>query len=199
LNIFSGAALLTCQQTSHRLIAFSHDKLSFATIDSRVTNETKRDARWSTSIVRIPPAFILVPDELLITASSQSVNTVSQRANKRWRNVRRETLLTDWLLAVIRSSSGTRINAGGIRTILVDHLASRFVSFVTRESIVAKESLSWENAISRWEVCWQVSSAAPLNIFKENKHVKINWQHSWILSYQPLLGLGEKFRFGWKF
>ena len=42
-------------------IALSHDKLSFATIDSLVTNETRRDVRWSTSLFRIPSAFILVP------------------------------------------------------------------------------------------------------------------------------------------
>ena len=77
LNIFSGATLLTCQQTSHQQITFSHDKLSFATIDSRVTNETRRDARWSTSIVRIPPAFILVPTcflPLLVVNQSTMTN-----------------------------------------------------------------------------------------------------------------------------
>ena len=59
-------------------IALSHDKLSFATIDSHVTNETRRDVRWSTSLVRIPPTFILVPTcflPLLVVNQSTMLNT----------------------------------------------------------------------------------------------------------------------------
>ena len=46
-------------------------------LDSCVTNERRCDVRWSTSLVRISPAFLPVTDVFLTTsASNQSVDNV---------------------------------------------------------------------------------------------------------------------------
>ena len=76
--IYSAVQHCSIVNKVHWQIALSHDKLSFATIDSHVTNETRRDVRWSTSLVRIPPTFILVPTcflPLLVVNQSTMLNT----------------------------------------------------------------------------------------------------------------------------